>query len=96
MRDDSYQTAYDRHWARLAELLGPEEATAERQRMTVDERVDRLRKKLEQFRKRLPELRRWLAEAEAKSDHEYAKRLRRQIVHREQVIADYEASQAGR
>jgi len=90
--DKPYQTAYDRHWSRLAALLGPEEAAAERARMTADEKADRLRKRVLHFRERLPELRANLARAERDGDGAYAKRLRAWIAHREQAIADYEAS----
>jgi hypothetical protein len=86
-----YQSAYDKHWARLVQLLGESEAAAERARMTVDERADRLRKRVAKFRKDLPLLRKFLTEAERNHRDEYATRLRRQIAHREQVIADEEA-----
>jgi hypothetical protein len=83
-----HESAYDKHWKRLAELLGPEEAAAERARMTADERADRHRAKLAKFRKELPVLRNFLAKAEKEGRHEYAVKLRKQIAYREQVIAE--------
>lgn len=82
-----YESAYDKHWKRLAELLGPEEAAAERARMTADERADRHRAKLAKFKKELPTLRKFLAEAEKEGRHEYTAKLRKQIAYREGMLA---------
>jgi hypothetical protein len=82
-----YESAYDKHWKRLAVLLGPEEAAAERARMTEDERADRRRAKLAKFKKDLPKLKHDLAEAEQEGRHEYAVKLRKQIAYREGVLA---------
>ena len=90
MSDDSYQTAYDKHWSRLAALLGIEEAAAERARMTADKKADRRRKRIMTFRLRLPDLRQNLAKAERDSNVGYAKKLEKWIAYREQAIADYE------
>lgn len=92
MSDDKYLSAYDKHWQRLAELLGPSEAAAERARMTVDERADRLHKRIQDYKKRqLPYLRACLASAEADNRAAYAMKLCKQIAYREQAIRDYEA-----
>lgn len=88
-----YQTAYDRHWARLAELLGPDEAAAERARMTADEKADRLRKRVIEYKtKQLPHFREALASAERDGRLDYARKLRTWIAYRERVIADYETN----
>lgn len=91
MPDDNYQTAYDRHWARLAELLGAEEAAAERARMTIDERADQLRRRVQKFkREELPRTREQLVAAEREGNSTYARKLRTWIAYRERVIADYD------
>ena len=83
----THESAYDKHWKRLAELLGPEEAAREQARVTEDERADRHRAKLAKFKKELPTLRKLLAEAEQEGRDEYAAKLRKQIAYREGVLA---------
>ncbi len=83
-----HESAYDKHWRRLAELLGPEEAAAERARMTADERADSRRRKIAKFKKDLPKLFEYLANAARDHKHEYAERLRKQIAYRERVISE--------
>ncbi len=83
-----HESAYDRHWRRLADLLGTEEAAAERARMTADERADSRRRKSAKFRKELPRLMEYLAIATRDHRHEYAERLRKQIAYRERVISE--------
>lgn len=83
-----HESAYDKHWQRLAELLGPEEAAAERARMTADEQADRHRAKLKKLRRELPMLRKFLVEVEQGGRDEYAGRLRKQIAYRERVLAE--------
>lgn len=92
----NHKSAYDKHWERLAKLLGPEEAAAERARMTADESADRRRKKLARFRTEVPRFKQYLAQAEADYKHEYAARLRKQIAYREQVIAQEESTETAR
>lgn len=86
----NHESAYDKHWRRLAELLGAEEAARERQRMTNDERADRRRKTLAKFRTQLPVLRRALVEARAQGRWQYADRLTSQINYRERKLAEEE------
>lgn len=89
MANAKHPSAYDRHWQRLAELLGPEEAAAERARVTADEKADRQRKRLAAtIAKHLPRLRRELAAAEAAGRESIAARLRVRIAYREQQIAE--------
>lgn len=85
-----HESAYDKHWKRLAELLGPDEAKAERERMTADERADRRRKKIADFEEQLPRLREYLAKARRDQKDEYTQRLQKQIAYRERVIAEAE------
>jgi hypothetical protein len=86
------ESAYDKHWARLAELLGADEAAAERARMTRDERDDLRRKKIESFRRELPWLRTRLELATVRGRGADAARLRRKIAYRERVVAKEEES----
>lgn len=91
---DKELSAYDKHWARLAQLLGPAEAAAERARMTADEKADRLRVRVGRFKKELPRLHEQMAREQGQRRYEAAHQTRQKIEHREQVIADYEASHA--
>jgi hypothetical protein len=89
----THRSAYDKHWARLAELLGEEAAAAERRRMTADEKIDRQRAKVETFKRQLPRLRRQLAEAEASRSRRHAARIAGQIAYRMRVIAQLEGNE---
>lgn len=94
MPGDERLSAYDKHWARLAQLLGPDEAAAERQRVTDDERADREYKRIQDYKTRqLPHLRDCLAQAEADGRAAYAMKLSKQIAHRERAIRIYEQEQ---
>lgn len=89
---NTHLSAYDKHWQRLTQLLGESEAAAERARMTVDEKADRLRLRVARFRKDLPDMRKFLAQAARDGKSDYAAKLRKWIAYREQVIAAYEAT----
>jgi hypothetical protein len=90
MPEDKYQTAYDKHWSRLAALLGIDEAAAERARMTADERRDRLRIRVEKFKKQLPGFRESVEKADRERNVIKAAKIRAWIAYREKVIAAYE------
>jgi len=85
-------SAYDKHWARLVELLGADEAAAERARMTADERDDLRRKKIEAFRRELPWLRTRAELAAARGRGADVARLQRKIAYRERVLAEEDES----